>query len=279
VPDESAIFSIALNTQDLRSIPVSGNPSGIALSDDGNALFVALSEQGSVSILNLDSEIENVIDVATELGTDAAWDVLPMDDRFYTVGNPGVGDAFVTSTNVNDGISTRIADQLIVRDDPSLSKAVDDHIFVRSGLAEDRIDKIDSTTDELILQRTGLNTLTRSGLAVVQDGSALALTQSNGLGLLVDADDLLPMSGDIGILNSTIENDPRLFTAWFPIFGGTAQLLTAIAHPGGDVTSDAAVIQCDGFFMQNVDHLQAIAGGTGFLVLQGDEICIYYPFE
>ncbi|MEM7365330.1 MAG: hypothetical protein AAF525_15015 [Pseudomonadota bacterium] len=281
IPDESAIFVIDLESHETSTIDVPGDPRGIDLSPDSSILYIALEGHGTVGAIDLESNDFTEWDVATALGNDDTWDVLSTrQGTVYVVANPALGDAYLTALDPIENTSARIAGDLVVINDPSLYLAVDDHVFVRSGLNMDRIDKVRSTDDVLITQATIDSSLSRKGIGVLPDGSAIAVSNLEFGGQLIDADNLQPTEGQIGDFNATVPGDHRLFTAWTSP-GATETNINLYVHfPGDDDTSVfVSGFGCPGFIIQNLEQLSVFKNGTSFSLLEDDQLCVQFPFS
>ena len=167
--------------QVVDEVVVGSLPHGIALSLDGSTLYCALNGAGAVAVLDLASQNVTEIDVGTELGDPATWDVIEAHagEIVVTAGPGSSGFAYVVKIDRNQGdLATRIAGGRIIRASPNLARDPSgDFVYVGEGFSPNSLYKLDMTQPggPIVLEDDHGDVSGTNRLAVSGDGSRIYL--------------------------------------------------------------------------------------------------------
>jgi DNA-binding beta-propeller fold protein YncE len=160
-------------------IPIGPGPEGLWLGADGNTLYAALSQGGSVGVLDLDSGHVEYIEVAAALGNFSVYDLVEAAPGIvYVAGNPGpVATGYLARIDREaDDTVTRVANGRLLRDEPAL--AVDplgQFLYAGDG---DRLYKVDIAAPgaPVVAER---QIAARRNLSVSGDGTRIYLNNGD----------------------------------------------------------------------------------------------------
>ena len=154
VPGANEVDVLSASTLEiLNRVPLGGQkPTGMSLSLDGNTLYVALNQSGSVAVVDLPSLTTRSIDASAALGNSTAWDVVEgRPHRVYVSANPGSsGFSWLAqiATDQSDQV-TQFPSGGIIRAAP-IFVASPDHQFLyvgESAFSPQALHKFDIRTD------------------------------------------------------------------------------------------------------------------------------------
>lgn len=212
VPDLNSIEVISLATFTVtNSIPVGGSPHGIDISPDGSTLYAALSQTGSVAIVNLDNLTITEVDVSTPLESLLAYDVISAtpNEVFVSGGGPyGSGFAYIVKIDIGNGYqATRVAGGRIIRAAPMfVARANPQFLYVTEGFSPNSVYKLDLTQPDVpLVLEDNHGTILYGGskhMAIEPDGSNIYMAS----GQIVRTDSLT-QSGQIGRGVSAVGSD------------------------------------------------------------------------
>jgi len=145
LPDENSVKVLSIDTlTEIDEIDFGqGKPFGLDLSNDGDSLYVAVSEIGVVSIVDLNSPTfaKRDIDVSSKLAfsdgstIDQVYYVLEAGNTVFVSADPGSsGLSTLASIDLSDSDKVNKADTNIIRDEPFLVADKDgENLYVKSN--------------------------------------------------------------------------------------------------------------------------------------------------
>lgn len=137
----------------VRTFVTSGQPNGIALSQDRSTLYVALGDLRSIAYIDLATGAETVVDVSAELGDEPAHDIAEVAPDQILVSGSGGGFSYIVEVRRDLGnAAQRVASNQIIRAEPEFAVAPDrSAVFVREGYTPPSVYKLDATQPALPL--------------------------------------------------------------------------------------------------------------------------------
>lgn len=156
VPTLNQILEIDLASYAvIRTLVTSGQPNGIALSQDRSTLFAALGDLGSIAYVDVATGAETVVDINAELGAPSAYDIAEVaPDRIVVSASPNSGGiAYIVEVRRDlANAAQRVASDRVIRAEPEFAVAPDGSaVFVREGFFPASIYKLDATEAALPL--------------------------------------------------------------------------------------------------------------------------------
>ncbi len=168
----------------IDTYPVGIEPRGIALSEDGTRLFVAMNGSGVVVVLDPDTgAILDRIVVSNDLGSPAVWDVAEAGpDRLFVTANPGSsGFAYLVEVRLDlANTAKRVASSRIIRASPVLLVSPDQSaLYVGEGFSPNSLYKLDLTLpDAPIVLEDAHGTVSGTALLGIRQDSSVIHTGS-----------------------------------------------------------------------------------------------------
>tara|TARA_R110002073_G_scaffold160532_3_gene316032 strand:+ start:550 stop:2166 length:1617 start_codon:yes stop_codon:yes gene_type:complete len=184
VPDSDEVVVISSHDYSIvDTITVSPRPSGLDLSHDGSTLFVALNQAGRVAYVDLTTRtVTDTIDIGTELGHSATWDILEArPDWILVSANPGsAGFAYIVLIRRDIGnAATRVASNRIIRAAPRFHRdPTAAFAYVGEGFSPNSLYKLDlsAATVPIVLEDNHGAVSGSQRADVSHDGSRIALS-------------------------------------------------------------------------------------------------------
>lgn len=266
VPSLNAVLFISTRTLTIvNTVVVGSGPQGLDLSIDGSKLFVALSQAGSVVILQIDTLATTEVVVADVVGNSRIFDVVEgKQDRVFVSANPGSGGfAWIGVIKLDQGNATaRVASNSIIRCNPTF-EASPDHQFLYVGecFSPNSLDKLDLTQESapIVLSAPFASVSGTTVMETNPDGSRLYL----GSGQVLRTGSLIP-AGQVGGGVHQFGDDPSsVFVASTPNVLKTFNTTTFLEE-------SATTMPCS---FSRISRLIVLPASAGWFVLGDDLVC------
>ena len=190
LPDANRLAVISTVTYEVLSEPFVGqSPRGLALSIDGDQLFVALGTSGSVAVIDAETyTVDRTINATALLGDARTWDVSEAQPGFlYVSANPGSnGLAWIVQVDLENGdAQQRVASNRIIRAAPEFAESPDHQsLYVGESIfSPNSLYKLDlSQADAPIILEDDHGAISGArDMAVSPDGSEIVLASGQVL--------------------------------------------------------------------------------------------------
>lgn len=266
VPSRNAVLFISTRTLTIvNSVIVGSSPQGLDLSIDGSKLFIALSQAGSVIILEIDTLTTTEVVVGDILGNSRVFDVVEgRQDRVFVSANPGGGGfAWIVVIKLDQGNATaRVASNSIIRCNPTFEVSPDHQfLYVGECFSPNSLDKLDLTQDDapIVLSAPFGGVSGTTVLEANPDGSRLYL----GSGQVLRTGSLIS-AGQVGAGVHQFGDDPdSVFVASTPNVLKTFSTTTFLE-------TSMTTMPCS---FSTIKRLIILPGSSGWFVLGDDLLC------
>lgn len=266
VPSTNEVVFVSTSSYEIvDQVNVGAPPRGLALSLDGDELYVALNQTGSVGFLDLESLELTTLDIEAELGDDRTWDVLEAaPDRLFVTANPGSsGFAWVVMVELDAGLAaSRVADNDIIRAAPLLEGSADQTaLYVGEGFSPNSLYKLDLTQPDAPL--------------ILEDDHG-SISGTSYLEVSPDGDEIFLRSGQV---LSTATFDQVGMIAGGPAEHGDDASVVYVAQTPGTILeySTDTLTQNDSFTVPcslgSIARFLVLPDDGGFLLLGGSAVC------
>ena len=268
IPTQNEIVLVSLDTFTILSRVVVGpSPHGIDLSKDGNILYIALNQSGSVAMLDLNTMLVSEVVVAVELDTSLTYDVVAATStEVFASGNPGSsGFAYIVKIDTaNSNLVTRVASNRIIRADPFFVASADQQdLYVGEGFSPNSVYKLDLTqNDAPIVLEDNHGDIIYGGnkhLAINPDGSRLYLASGQVLNT-----NTLTQAGLIGSGVSTVSTDGA------KVYIGTPPNSISVYNTSTFLETDNIFTTCD---IASIERIIELEASTESILLGQQTVC------
>ena len=247
---------------------------GMDMSDDGDRLFVALNDSGSVANIDLNNMSFVTIDVSEELGDARAWDVeYVTGERVFVSANAGSsGFAYIVEIQLDIvNVAQRVAGGRIIRAAPTFD-ADEDYLYVGEGFSPNSIYKLD-------LNLAGIPIVLEDVHGSISGADQLMLSPLGGRihttnGQVIDTA-TINQSADVQPgLTDYLENDTEFYVAEFNQ-AGDDETVTVVAQYDTTtfLTALSWDLQCPHSYNQRPTDFIALSANAGFLLLSQNMLC------
>ena len=237
-----------------------GDARGLALSSDGNTLYVALYGAGAVAAVDLTTHEVTEIDIGAELNDGRTYDVIEAQPDILLVTAYSTGLAYAVKVDRgNEDIASRVASNKVIRGNPTLARDPDGAFaYVGEDFSPNSLYKLDLSQNDypIILEDDHGEVSGTSRIEVSPDGSRIYLL--SGQVLSTETFDQIGSTG-IGIPKISLDGSICYVGNWdgaIDIYDTTTfHLVSSVPFPG---SVSRLLLSGDGNTMYVLDNDQIL---------------------
>ena len=130
----------------VRTLVTGGTPRGLALSQDGRSLYVAMQDDGAVAVITLPDNGIDFIDVLAAAEDPTTWDVIePVPGKVLVSTNGGLAHIALIERGDTNQVS-RVASERIIRGRPLLAQSpTGRYVYIGEGFHPNSLYTLDTT--------------------------------------------------------------------------------------------------------------------------------------